>query len=51
MIEEIKQALIKSDMSPRDLRIALDIITQIQIEELQKDIAELRRQQDFENNS
>lgn len=51
MIEEIKQALINSDMSPRDLRIALDIIAQIQIEELQKDITELRRQQGFENNS
>lgn len=51
MIEKIKQALINSDMSPWDLRIALDIITQIQIEELQKDITELRRQQGFENNS
>lgn len=43
MIEKIKQALIDSDMSPQDLRIALDIITDIQIKELQKDIDELNK--------
>ena len=41
MIEKIKQALIESDMSPRDLRIALDIITNIQIKEIQKEIDEM----------
>lgn len=52
MIEKIKQALIDSDMSPRDLRIALDIITDIQIKELQKDIDELnKRRCCYENTS
>ena len=45
MIDEIKQALIESDMSPRDLRIALDIITNIQIKELQKEIDEMAKKQ------
>lgn len=43
MIEKIKQALIESDMSPRDLRIALDIITNIQIKEIQKEIDEMNK--------
>ena len=52
MIEKIKQALIESDMSPRDLRIALDIITNIQIKEIQKEIDEMnKRLQCHENTS
>ena len=38
MIEEIRQALINSDMSPRDLRIALDIIARIEREYKDKDV-------------
>lgn len=44
MIEEIKQALINSDMSPRDLSIALDIIINIQIKELQEEIRKIRKE-------
>ncbi len=33
MIEQIKQALIDSDLTPHDLRIALDIINELQMKE------------------
>ena len=44
MIEKIKQAIRESDMlSQRDKGIVLDIITNIQIEEIQKEIDKMNK--------